>query len=108
MNKINSNIPSSKTIWIPLLILVLVYNIIFFVSFIKNKQKDNYNWNKIEILEKIKAIKILGVNRDFLQLQTPVEFNPDAKYTYKIICQDKEYFFSFEYRKKKRFNNFIL
>ncbi len=100
MKQNSLNIPSKRSIWLTIILLLIGYNILFFYTYFHKKEEQNYDWQQSQTLDSIEPVYVLAVSLDYLKLKTPVEFPASAKYTYRLNIDKTDYYFRFEYRTK--------
>ena len=83
-----------------MLILLLFYNIKFFIAGNKKTEKARYNWQEIKYSDSISPIHILYVSSKILKISAQGSFSPSATPTYVLSNNNQKYFFRFEYRTK--------
>ena len=96
----NSNIPSFKSILIPVLILLVFYNIKFYRFSTINTPASRYDWKYIQILDSVGPIRVLSVTNKNLEIMAPRTFSPSADFVYLLSGNSQTYFFRFEYYTK--------
>ena len=95
-----SNIPSFKSILIPVLVLLVFYNLKFYLVSAGDTPSSRYDWKHIRMLDSIGPISILSVTGTNLELTASGTFSPSADPVYVLPGKNQTYFFRFEYRTK--------
>lgn len=91
-------IPSKKSILISIFLLLVFYNIKFYLTADNNLEQSRYDFQSIQSIDSIKPIRVLLATKTLLTMVAPSNFSPTPTPTYLLENKHQRYFFRYEYR----------
>ena len=92
-----TRLPSNKSIFLGLLVLLLIYNIAFYTGVYDRLEQSRYQWEQMKIIDSIKPVKLLSVSRTNMDVLMPYKSLPPHKWTYILDNHKQTFPFRFEY-----------